>query len=498
MNIQQLLKQSLNMGQNDLRPVSGIALDSRLVQKDNVFVAVPCATVDAHIAEALQKGAALIVQEKASQNSRTQKKIASAPAEKPRFVTVDNTRLAVARLCQAFYTPLPPKLLAVTGTNGKSSVVALAVQMLAALGIKAASMGTLGVRMHGNEQNALNTPPLTTYDAVSLHKLLQTLAQNNVACVALEATSHGLHQYRLSGLQFHAAGLTHVTQDHLDYHKTMEHYAKAKNILFSDLVLPTGGGVLNAQSSFFALFQKTCHDKGLKVLTYGPHSDAEWQFFEERPDHEGSQFSLRLGASFFPNLSFKLAGRFQIENLLCAMGLICSAYPDIKKEDLIATIPLLKPIPGRLEYVATHQGATIFVDFCHTPDALEKVLTELKARAKARVVVVFGCGGDRDATKRQPMGCIVARLADRVIVTEDNPRTEDPALIRAEILKGAPRAESVEGRERAIRQAVEDLHKDDILLIAGRGHETVQHIGGRDIPFNDRDVVQAILASFPK
>lgn len=460
--------------------IQSITDNSKNVKPGALFVAVPCAAEEAHIQEALEKGAVYIVRQ-------------GEGAADARTLYVPNARLALAHLCSHFFTQRPKKIVAVTGTNGKSSVVHIVNQLLHLTGITAASLGTLGVQIAGQPDVHIDAPALTSYDSVNLHTILQTLAQNHVQCAAIEATSHGLDQYRLDGVQFDAVGLTNITQDHLDYHHTMEVYAQAKSRLFSVLAKPHTYAVLNKKVAFGEQILRACALKGLKVWTFGRDTEADLTASDIQlyPDH--STATLTYKGKKYPIL-LPLPGAFQIENVLCAIGLILGAYPQIQFADLLPFIARLQPVPGRFEPVAQYHGGQIFVDFGHTPDALEQTLHSLRQLHPKRLCVVFGCGGNRDPGKRAQMGRVAAQLADHVIITDDNPRDEDPKHIRAAILEGAPNAQEIANRTKAIQQGIAELSKDDILLIAGRGHEQFQTIaGGVKVPNNDKETVCKII-----
>lgn len=485
-----LLRQALNVDCSCGDIICGIAMDSRRVEPDDLFVAIPCQQVQEHLQEARARGAKLLVCEKSSIPEFLLSEWGSS------LVFVEESRLAAAKLCATFYGPPPPLRLAVTGTNGKSSVVTWVRQMIALAGHKGASMGTLGVVVAGKDPQQMcsfSVPELTTYDPVSLHKILHKLVQEGVECVALEATSHGLVQKRLDGLSFQAAALTNITQDHLDYHHTLEAYAHAKMRLFTDLVEPRGTAILNSASEFIQEFLAACQERHLHVLTTGFSSEDDLCVLNQQLTEEGTVLGLRILGRHYRDVLLKPRGSFQVENLLTVLGLCMAAYPSVSTDSWVEFIPQLEDIPGRMERVAEKDGASIFVDFCHTPDALRRALTDLKALPHRRLFVVFGCGGERDAAKRPIMGEVASSLADRVFVTDDNPRSEDPARIREEICVGNPKLENIPGREGAIRQAIAELSKDDILLVAGRGHEAFQKIGGRRIAFHDGTLVQQIV-----
>lgn len=485
MRLQSLIQEAIQTTIFSDHEINRIAANSKDVQSGDLFVAIPCADEAAHIHEALERGASYIIAEKEHH------------FPKNKLILVDNARYALARLCSCFYAERPAKLVAVTGTNGKSSVVSLVSQILSTLNIQTANIGTLGVHIPHHEEIQISAPSLTTYDPISMHRILQELKMHQIQCAAIEATSHGLHQYRLDGLQFQAVALTNITQDHLDYHGTMEAYAAAKMRLFLDLACEQGVAVLNQDSSYLPAFKESCARKSLKIITYSPHQPADLYAFNIRFDKTHSIFDLRVFDRTFSDIVFNIPGSFQIENLLCALGLVFGADPQITLDDILPLIPTLSSIPGRLEPIAEYHGGHIFVDFCHTPDAVEKVLINLRALNPHRLIIVLGCGGDRDPDKRPKMGAIASKLADEVIITDDNPRNEDPALIRSAILKGAPQAKEIAGRKKAITEAIAEIRKDDILLVAGRGHEAFQLLkGGAKIVCNDKDIILQAIHHF--
>lgn len=476
MKLHQLLE-TIGCGSSaENREVTGIEIDSRRVQLGNLFVALPCANAEKYAKEAREKGAVGLVDQHC----------------------VPNVHEALVQLCKTFYRPLPKNLLAVTGTNGKSSTVTLASQLLVSVGQKAASIGTLGVHLPflKGEETTLPAPDMTTYDMPVLYRLLRDLALKNATCVCLEATSHGLAQGRLDGLSFQSGALTNITQDHLDYHGTMAAYAQAKLRLFETGIKENGTAVLNRSSAFFEDFLEVSRKRGLRVLTYGLGKEKADLVVQNLRREEGRfLFDLCLLNERFTNISFGLVGQFQLENLLCALGLILGTFPDIDQENLVKGIALLQAIPGRMESLIAPNGARVFVDFCHTPDALARALDELRLLHPRQLIVLFGCGGERDSGKRPLMARIAEEKTDRVVVTDDNPRSEDPSEIRKEIATGLTRPfTEIPGRREAIECALQDLASDDILLIAGRGHESFQKIGSVRLPLRDREVVEAFWA----
>ncbi|MBI3516416.1 MAG: UDP-N-acetylmuramoyl-L-alanyl-D-glutamate--2,6-diaminopimelate ligase, partial [Proteobacteria bacterium] len=386
---------------------------------------------------------------------------------------------------------------AVTGTNGKTSVATFTRQIWARLGHHAASLGTLGLVAPDRPPQ----PTLTTPDPVALHALLAELAADGVDHLAMEASSHGLDQYRLDGVVLSAAGFTNLTRDHLDYHKTMEAYFAAKVRLFERILPRQSCAVLNADSGAYPFLEAVCRRRDQRVISFGTGA-ADLALRDRRPSATGQDLTLSVfGATELMHLP--LAGEFQALNALCALGLVIGSGAEPR--NALAQLERLEGVRGRLELAATTPaGAPIYVDYAHTPDALETVLEALRPHADGRLVVVFGCGGDRDPGKRPLMGESAARLADHVVVTDDNPRSEDAAAIRQAVLAGCARATSdaeiveVGDRAAAIAEAVDQLEAGDMLVVAGKGHEQGQIVGDTVRPFDDVTVVRAAVAALER
>jgi UDP-N-acetylmuramoyl-L-alanyl-D-glutamate--2,6-diaminopimelate ligase len=368
---------------------------------------------------------------------------------------------------------------AVTGTNGKTSVAGFCRQIFAAAGRSSASMGTLGVRA-GDIQ--LEPPGLTTPDAADVARLLAELASGGVTHLAMEASSHGLDQRRLDGVKLSAAAFLNLTQDHLDYHGTMGVYRAAKLRLF-DTLLPRGGtAVLNADSDAYDAFAAVAVTHGHSILSFGEAGQG-LKLLERAPEPGGQRLTVRAWGRR-KSLRLPLSGAFQAANALAAAGLCIAAGED--PDTVLAALETLEGAPGRLQRVgAGPRGGEAYVDYAHTPDGLETVLASLRPHVLGRLIVVFGAGGDRDPTKRPLMGAVAAAGADLAIVTDDNPRSENPAAIRAQIMAGAPGLAEIPGRREAIAAAVRQLEVGDILVVAGKGHEQGQIVGGQVLPFDD-------------
>ncbi|MCP1334948.1 UDP-N-acetylmuramoyl-L-alanyl-D-glutamate--2,6-diaminopimelate ligase [Futiania mangrovi] len=462
--------------------ICGLTADSREVRPGYLFAALPGTRTDgARFAqEAVARGAIAIL--------APEETAAAMRFEGVHVIGAKNPRRAFARMAAAWHGRQPDIAVAVTGTNGKSSVVEFTRQVWAALGREAAALGTLGVVTGRGVEATTHTTP----DPVALHALLADLKDRGIERVAFEASSHGLSQYRTDGVRLTAAAFTNLTRDHQDYHPTHEDYLLAKLRLFGEVLGPGGTAVLNADDAHFTDFEDVCWARGLKVLTYGA-GGRDLVLEDADPHGEGQAVTVRA-FGVRRHLDLALSGRFQAMNALAAAGLAIASGEDA--DAVFAVLPALKPVPGRMERVGTTpSGAAVYVDYAHTPDALETVLTALRPHAHGALHVVFGCGGDRDRGKRPLMGEVAARLADRAVVTDDNPRSEDPAAIRAEILAAAPGA--IDGGERraAICEAVAALGPGDLLLIAGKGHETGQTIGAQVIAFDDRDVAREAIAA---
>jgi UDP-N-acetylmuramoyl-L-alanyl-D-glutamate--2,6-diaminopimelate ligase len=459
----------------------GLALDSRSVKAGDLFFALAGSKTDGarFIDAAAAAGAVAVVGDHAP------------AANKVPFITVANPRRALALAAARFFPSQPATIAAVTGTSGKTSVAAFTRQIWERLGHASASIGTIGLvspkrTVYGS---------LTTPDPIALHRQIDEIARDGVTHLAFEASSHGLDQYRLDGVRISAGGFTNLSRDHMDYHPTVAHYLAAKLRLFRELIQPGGAAVISADHDCSAEAIEAATSRGLRVMAVGRKGDgagagirlggATVEGFSQvlELEHCGRRYAIRL----------PLVGEFQIENALVSAGLAVGTGSDAA--DVFASLEHLEGAKGRLERVGERNGAPIFVDYAHKPDALAKALQALRPYAKRKLVVVFGAGGDRDAGKRPIMGEIAVENADRVIITDDNPRSEKPEAIRAEILATAKGAREIGDRAAAIRTAIEELQEGDALLVAGKGHETGQIVGGEVLPFSDHEAVAAALAS---
>ncbi len=463
--------------------IAGITADSRLVGPGFLFAALQGIATDGRrfAGEAVAKGAVAILTDDPAA-------LALDEAARRRVVIVADPKphRRLALIASRFHPQRPVTIVGVTGTNGKTSVAHFTREIWQALGHSSASLGTLGwVAGAARRAGALTTP-----DPVALHQTLAELAGRGVSHAAIEASSHGLAQHRLDGIQFAAAAFTNLTRDHLDYHGDMASYRGAKQRLFAELLAPGAAAVLNADSPEFAHFAGLAEASGHPVIAYGESEAADLRLRRRTPLGEGQRVELDVRGER-RTIDLKLIGDFQAMNVLAALGLVVAAGGDAGRT--IEALPSLTTVPGRMQLVGEHNGAAIFVDYAHTPDALQTVLAAARPHAR-RLVVVFGAGGDRDRGKRPLMGRVAAAAADAVYVTDDNPRSEDPGAIRRAVLDAAPAAVEIGDRRAAIYTAIAALGPGDVLVIAGKGHETGQIIGKETLPFDDVAVAREALA----
>jgi UDP-N-acetylmuramoyl-L-alanyl-D-glutamate--2,6-diaminopimelate ligase len=464
----------------DAVEVRGLAVDSRMVKAGDLFFALAGSKTDGSrfVAAAVAAGAVAVAGEHRPEGLQ-------AP-----FVATPNPRRALALAAAKFFPKQPEVIAAVTGTSGKTSVAAFTRQIWQGLGHQSASIGTIGLvspkrTVYGS---------LTTPDPIALHRQLDEIARDGVTHLAFEASSHGLDQYRLDGVRVAAGGFTNLSRDHMDYHPDVAHYLNAKLRLFRDLVIDGGTAVISADHDCSQEVIAAARERKLRVIAIGRKADGLQGIRLLDAAIEGFAQKLVIGhrgrkhAIWLP-----LVGEFQIENALVAAGLAIGTGSEA--EQVFAGIERLEGAKGRLERVGERNGAPVFVDYAHKPDALAKALQALRPYAKRKLVVVFGAGGDRDAGKRPLMGAIAAENADHVIITDDNPRSENPADIRAAILATARGATEIGDRNEAIRAGIAALQPGDALLIAGKGHETGQVVGSQTLPFSDHEAVAAALAT---
>ncbi|MDX1974172.1 MAG: UDP-N-acetylmuramoyl-L-alanyl-D-glutamate--2,6-diaminopimelate ligase [Rickettsiales bacterium] len=458
-------------------PVTSITADSRRVTKGSLFAALKGTKTDgtAFIEDVKVAGAAAVLCDQS----------ATIDAKGIALIRSHNPRKALAHMAAAFYARQPEHIVAITGTDGKTSTADFFRQFCYHNDRNAASVGTLGVLVGDGEE--LHAGSHTTPDAVDLHKMLAEMTAHEITHVSIEASSHGLDQSRLDGVRFQAGAFTNIARDHLDYHHTEENYFNAKARLFAE-VLPKGAtAVINQDDVRFDALAAICKQRDLRVLGYGKQGK-DLQVLSITPQPDGQLTNLRLMGKEY-RLRIPVVGGFQVMNILAAIGLAMGTGMTI--EELLEFVPELKGVPGRLQLAVRHaNGAAVYVDYAHTPMALANILQTLKPHTQGKLRVVFGCGGDRDTGKRSEMGKAACELADDVIVTDDNPRTENPALIRQAILSGCAKAKEVADRREAIYVALRRLEPGDVLVLAGKGHEKTQIIGNKVLPFDDVEVAR--------
>lgn len=457
--------------------ISGMTADSRMVKPGDIFAAFPGAHMDGRdfIEDAIAKGARAILT------------TPDVSVEDIPVIEDVNPRHKYASLAARFYGNQPKKQIAVTGTNGKTSVADFTRQIWTYAGLKSASIGTVGV------QSDVMTLPggLTTPDPLKLHEILSELANNGVDHVALEASSHGLEQYRLDGVSLSAAAFTNLTRDHLDYHGNELNYFYAKARLFGDLLRPGATAVVNVNDKWGKVLEDIIWGRGLTCISVGYNETASLHISDHQVSDKGQSAILNYGGKATP-VTVSLVGKFQLENAVLAAGLAIAT--GVNADTAFEAVASLKGVPGRMEFVGENEGGgSVYVDYAHTPDGLKTVLEAARAHKPNRLHVVFGCGGDRDKGKRPQMGKIAAHHADQVYVTDDNPRSEDASIIRSEIMAECPRAQEFDDRGCAIASAIKELKSGDMLIVAGKGHEEGQILKDKTIEFSDIGTVRNIL-----
>lgn len=467
-------------------------VDSRQVQERDLFLAIPSlssGSIESNISEAIQRGASIVLVQK--ETVLGTELLELIKVKKVAIFEIENSRLMASSLANQLFPTQSNVIAGITGTNGKTSVASFARQLWELLGFKSASLGTLGVQGTNVEKNELMDFSHSTPDPLILYPLLENLKLQNVNHLAIEISSHGLDMFRAEHIHFKVAAFTNLSHEHLDYHKTMEAYFQAKARLFKEVLNLQGVAVVNVGTNFGEEIAKICRQRGLNLITTG-HENSDIYVQKVVTEHQGNQVSFKAFGKTY-DVFLPLVGQFQIENVLTAFGIVTGAGAYCG--DVVKVLETLQGVKGRMEFIGQSKaGASIFVDYAHKPLALETVLKSLRAHAYGKIFVVFGCGGDRDQAKRKMMGKIAAENAECVIVTDDNPRSEDPQAIRHQILEGAPHAYEIAPREDAIIYAIQNAKAGDICLIAGKGHEQGQLIGSVNYPFCDRSVAQEVLA----
>ena len=460
-------------------PVRGISFDSRKVKKGDIFFAIKGNKKSGvnFINDAISKGASVIV---------SSKKIKYANSNAP-LLLVKDVRKSLSEACSKFYKKKSPNIIAVTGTNGKSSVADFFYQILNFNKISVASIGTLGVF----SKNYIKKTNLTSMDPLSLHKNLEILAKNKVDYVILEASSHGLKQKRLDNLNIKIGVFTNLSHDHLDYHKTMKSYFDSKMYLFRNLLQKNSKIITDEENKEFKIIKNIANRRGIKKITIGLNS-GNINILHNKYKENKQIIKFSINSKIFL-LKIPLIGYFQVKNLL--MAVLVASCCGLSKKKIFNQIHKIKPVPGRLECVANlNNNSNIIVDFAHTPDALKQSLIAIKKQFKKEIIIVFGCGGERDKKKRFVMGKIAKKYCRKIFITDDNPRNENPQKIRNAIIKGCKKlAVDIGSRKKAIKTAINELRSNEILLVTGKGHEKTQDYGNKIINFSDKKVIKETI-----
>jgi UDP-N-acetylmuramoyl-L-alanyl-D-glutamate--2,6-diaminopimelate ligase len=465
--------------------ILGLSADSREVKPGYLFAALSGSLEDGadFIDDAIRHGAVAVLAQPEVASRCTQNAVRRDVEVVPDF----NPRRRLAQMAARFYPAQPETVVAVTGTNGKTSVVSFARQIWEHLGYRAASLGTAGITGSHLDVRLSHTTP----EPIELHRLIDSMATEGVDHLAIEASSHGLDQYRLDGVRVTAAAFTNLTRDHLDYHRNADSYLYAKLRLFGEVMAPGGIAVLNADDPAYADFEDICWARGHRIVSVGAKG-SDLQLVKRAPGDDFQQLAIVWRGTRYA-VKLPLIGDFQVSNALVAAALVLSNGADTAQ--VFDALEHLAGPPGRMELVARRvSGARVFVDYAHTPDALDRLLRALRPFASGELSVIFGCGGDRDIGKRPQMGRIASELADRVIITDDNPRNEEPQNIRRQISAAAPGAMDISDRAQAIRVGVSRLSTGDILVVAGKGHESGQIVHGVFNPFDDAQEVRDAIA----
>ncbi|WP_417623274.1 UDP-N-acetylmuramoyl-L-alanyl-D-glutamate--2,6-diaminopimelate ligase [Paremcibacter congregatus] len=467
--------------------IAGVTADSRTVKPGYLFAALPGTQVDGadYILKAIKAGAVAVLCRPDAVRADVM-----AAHDSVIWIREDIPAQVFAHIAARFFDQQPETVAAVTGTNGKTSVAAFTKQIWEHMGFKSGSVGTLGINGPDSHQDT----GMTTPDPVTLQKAMRDLCEAGVDHVVFEASSHGLAQYRLDGMNVSVAAFTNLTRDHFDYHGTQEEYFNAKARLFGEVMKPGSVAVLNADCPLVMEVADICGARGHKVITIGHHS-GDIRLLRQQTSEVGQDITIGYQGEIY-DLTLPLVGSFQAMNALMAVGLVIGSGGNV--DQAFEALSHLRAVEGRMEQAGRHKsGARIYVDYAHTPDALETVLTAMRPHVKNKLAVVFGCGGDRDKGKRLIMGEVAAQFADRTYVTDDNPRGETAADIRDQIMQGCPGAMNIGDRASAIGQAIADLKNGDILLVAGKGHEQGQIIDNKVVPFDDIAEIRSALAAAP-
>lgn len=451
--------------------MQNIQLNSKRVQKGDIFIAVNCPNLEQNVKEAFQRGAEIVFAESLIDN---------------RVIRIDDARLLASKLAKFNFYNQPEVSVAVTGTNGKSSVAHFLSQIWINSGKAAANLGTLGLFINGEKANLedITIPNLTTPDPLTLHKTMERLHQLNITNFVFEASSHALEQKRLHSADLSTAAFTNLASDHLDYHKTKESYLNSKLRLFKEILKDDKPAIV---SKDYPIVFDEVSKLNKNIISFGLHEN---NFIKAKNIKEFADyiiFDLLFGEIEFPNVRLNLFGNFQMMNVLCAIALAYACHTPI--EEIVGILPKLSTLNGRMEHVRSINGGNVYVDYAHTSEAFKSALNCFRQVCKGRLICVFGCGGNRDKSKRSEMGKIASDIADVVIVTDDNPRSESPGLIRSEIISNCPKAIEIASRKDAIYKAMSLIRPGDFVVVIGKGHEEYQIYGNETLHFSDKETI---------
>lgn len=471
--------------------MKNIQINSKLIQKGDIFIGIPSENLEDHVLEAISNGANLIVSDLQDKNKLS--KITD------NIIFSENIRKTCSILSKFYYSEQPEICVSVTGTNGKSSVVNFLSQIWKNLDIQSSSLGTVGlfinnIKFEGN--NDIEIPNLTTPGSLSLHKILSFLKmKKNIDYLAFEASSHALDQYRLHSVLLKSAGFTNFASDHMDYHKNRENYLNAKLRLFREILPPENIAVINGDDQTILESIRNIKNNNT-ILSFGIESHNTISAMNIREYLKYTIFDIIYDGTIYHDIKINLVGRFQVMNILCAMGLCLGSSSNIKIDDILNIIHNIIPLNGRMEYIGSYNHGNIYIDYAHTSEGFQNALLSFRKlcnQENSRLITIFGCGGNRDTSKRSIMGKISHDLSDISIITDDNPRYEDPSSIRQEIIKNCENAIEIGNRKEAIKYGMSLLKKNDVLLIVGKGHETTQNYGNNIIKHNDKESVLSFL-----
>jgi UDP-N-acetylmuramyl-tripeptide synthetase len=494
----ELVKNIANLairGANPCSVVSGLTCDVKKCRPGFLYAALTSETVDSErygeildgrefVLDAIHNGATVILTDEEGWQRYSE-------VTDITYLIHPNPNEAFAKLAANFFVVQPQAMVCVTGTNGKTSTVNFCRQLWQLCGEKGASIGNLGTLAGDGELLWSPTEPFSVPETVELHSMLSLLVKQGVDYVAMEATSHALFEYRLSGVAVSVAAFTSFSRDHLDFHITMEAYLKVKMRLFLEVLAESGTAVLCADMPEFAQIEACCLERGLKVISYG-YQGKDIQLLQLNETLSNQEMVVLADKQQY-KIQIPFPGEYQALNILCAVGILSAQGFSVAS--IVSQIPKLTSIPGRMQEVAVYQGGRIFLDYAHTDGALRVMLEDVKKLTLGRILLVFGAAGNRDAGKRELMGRVAAEYADFVVVTDDDPRQEDPAVIRQAIIAGCSQAYNIADRREAILFALQSIQKDDVLIIAGKGGDELQVIGNQSIPYSDYDAILAAMAS---